>query len=169
MERLMTQLTLFVMGMLLTTAAAADAVEDVKATYLQHIANTNSGNVDGFVEQHLPGHSAFGPTGAMLSRYDSIEEEKKGVRVAFEAARKLNPDRISVRPFANVQVKHLEVKVYGNLTAVATGYLVGTITAPDGTTRQDTQRFTSIWVRQGEQWKEVHDHLSALRVASGPQ
>ncbi len=68
MKRLMTQLTLFVMGMLLTTAAAADAVEDVKAAYLQHIANTNSGNVDGFVEQHLPGHSAFGPTGAMLSR-----------------------------------------------------------------------------------------------------
>ncbi len=55
----------------------ADDVDDVEAAYLQHIANSNSGNVDGFVGQHLPGHSAFGPTGALLTRYDSTEGEKK--------------------------------------------------------------------------------------------
>ena len=63
----------------------ADDVDDVKAAYLQHIANSNSGNVDGFVGQHLPGHSAFGPTGALLTRYDSTEGEKKLVRAALEA------------------------------------------------------------------------------------
>ena len=102
MERLMTLLTVFVMGIFLTTAAEAQAVEEVKAAYLQHIANTNSGNVDGFVDQHLAGHSAFGRTGALLSRYDSIEEERRGVRASFEAARQLNPARVSVRPFSNV-------------------------------------------------------------------
>ncbi len=55
----------------------ADDVDDVKAAYLQHIANSNSGYVDGFVGQHLAGHSAFGPTGALLTRYDSTEDEKK--------------------------------------------------------------------------------------------
>ena len=87
MERLVTLLTVFVLGMFLTTAAAAQAVEEVKAAYLQHVANTNSGNVDGFVDQHLAGHSAFGPTGALLSRYDSIEEERRGVRATVESER----------------------------------------------------------------------------------
>ena len=84
----------------------ADDVDDVKAAYLQHIANSNSGNVDGFVGQHLPGHSAFGPTGALLTRYDSTEGEKKLVRAALDAGRAANPGRSSVRAFSNVQVRH---------------------------------------------------------------
>ncbi len=39
----------------------ADDADDVKAAYLQRIANSNSGNVDGFVGQHLPGHSGSLP------------------------------------------------------------------------------------------------------------
>jgi len=142
----------------------ADDVDDVKAAYLQHITNSNSGNVDGFVGQHLAGHSAFGPTGALLTRYDSNEDEKKLVRAAFDAGRAANPGRSSVRAFSDVQVRHLEARVYGRLSAVVTAYLTGRETAADGTSRQRTLRASSMWIKQGGQWKEVHDHLSDLQV-----
>lgn len=142
----------------------ADDVDDVKAAYLQHIENSNSGNVDGFVGQHLPGHSAFGPTGALLTRYDSTEGEKELVRAALDAGRAANPGRSSVRAFSDVQVRHLEAKVYGRLSAVLTAYLTGRETASDGTSHQRTLRASSMWIKQGGLWKEVHDHLSDLRV-----
>ena len=142
----------------------ADDVDDVKAAYVQHIANSNSGNVDGFVGQHLAGHSAFGPTGALLTRYDSNEDEKKLVRAALDAGRAANPGRSSVRAFSDVQARHLEARVYGRLSAVVTAYLTGRETAADGTSRQRTLRGSSMWIKQGGQWKEVHDHLSDLQV-----
>jgi hypothetical protein len=143
----------------------ADDVDDVKVAYLQHIANSNSGNVDGFVGQHLAGHSAFGPTGALLTRYDSTEGEKKLVRAALDAGRAANPGRSSVRAFSDVQVRHLEARIYGSLSAVVTAYLTGRETASDGTIRQRTLRASSMWIKQGGQWKEVHDHLSDLQVS----
>lgn len=146
------------------TGVVADDVEDVKAAFLQHIANSNSGNVDGFVGGHLEGHSAFGPTGALLTRYDSTEDEKKLVQAALDAGRAANPGRSSVRAFSDVQVRHLEARVYGRLSAVVTAYLTGTETASDGTSRQRTLRASSMWIKQSGQWKEVHDHISALRV-----
>ena len=165
MRRFNTLLVVFVMGMFLTTAASADDADDVKAAVRQHTANTNSGNVDGFVDQHLPGHSAFGPTGGLRSRSYSIEEERKRVRAAFDAARQRDPSRTSVRAFSKVQVKDLEVRVYG-IAAIATAYLAGINTFPDGTTRPLTLRLTSVWVKQDNgQWKEAHDHLSELRAA----
>ncbi len=156
--------TVFWGSMLGTDVVVADDVDDVKGAYRQHIANSNSGNVDGFVGQHLAGHSAFGPTGALLTRHDSIEDEKKLVRAALEAGRAANAARSSVRAFSNVQVRHLEARVYGRLSAVVTAYLTGRETASDGTSRQRTLRSSSTWIKQGGQWKEVHDHLSDLRI-----
>ena len=151
--------------MLLTTAASADDADDVKAAVRQHIANTNTGNVDGFVDQHLPGHSAFGPTGTPRGRSYSIEEERKRVQAAFDAARERDPSRTSVRAFSRVEVKDLEVRVYG-IAAIATAYLSGINTFPDGRTEPLTLRLTSVWVKQDDgQWQEAHDHLSELRGA----
>ncbi len=153
----------FLGSMMGTGVVVADDVDDVKAAYLQHIANSNSGNVDGFVGGHLAGHSAFGPTGALLTRYDSIEDEKRLVRAALDAGRAADPGRSSVRAFSDVQVRHLEAKVYGRLSALVTAYLTGRETASDGTSRQRTLRASSMWIKQGGQWKEVHDHMSDLR------
>ena len=162
--RWITVATVFLGSMMGAGIAVADDVDDVKAAYLQHIANSNSGNVDGFVGQHLAGHSAFGPTGALLTRYDSIEDEKKLVRAALDAGRAANPGRSSVRAFSDVQVRHLEARIYGRLSAVVTAYLTGRETASDGTSRQRTLRASSMWIKQGGQWKEVHDHMSDLQV-----
>jgi len=57
------------------------------------------------------------------------------------------------------------VRVYGT-TAIATAYLEGINTFPDGRTEPLTLRLTSVWVKQDDgQWKEAHDHLSGLRGA----
>ena len=156
--------TVFWGSMMGAGIVVAGDVDEVKAASLQHIADSNSGNVDGFVEQHLAGHSAFGPTGALLTRYDSIEDEKKLVRAALDAGRAANPGRSSVRAFSDVQVRHLEARIYGRLSAVVTAYLTGRETASDGTSRQRTLRASSMWIKQGGQWKEVHDHMSDLQV-----
>ena len=137
-----------------------DDVEDVREAYRQHITNSNTGNLEGFVEQHLPGHSAFGPGGALLSRYDSLEEEKRLVK-----ASRAPSGRRGVRSFTNVQVRHLEVRIYEGQFAVVTGYLVGTETASAGTPRQEARRVTAVWLKQNGQWREAHDHMSQLRVA----
>ena len=164
MRRIIETLLILVGGFFFATIAFADDVDDVKAEYLKHIANSNNGNIDSFVSQHLPGHSAFGPTGAMLTRWESLEEEKKVAQASLDAARQRDSGRSSVRSFRNVQVKHMEVRIYGRLTAVVTGYLTGTDTAPDGSTYQSARRFTAVWVKQGDRWREAHDHMSILRV-----
>jgi hypothetical protein len=164
MKRTMTTLWLLAGGLFFSTLVFAGDADDVKAEYLRHIANSNNGAIDSFVDQHLPGHSAFGPTGAMLTRWDSLEEEKKTAQANLDAARQRGTGRSSVRSFRNVQVKHMEVRIYGRLSAIVTGYLTGTDTAPDGSTFQSARRFTAVWVKQGDRWREAHDHMSTLRV-----
>jgi ketosteroid isomerase-like protein len=63
----------------------------------------------------------------------------------------------------NIQSRHLEISVYGD-TAVTTSYGVGTVTQPDGTVNPTNNRITRVWVKQGGQWKQVHNHLSPVRL-----
>jgi ketosteroid isomerase-like protein/quercetin dioxygenase-like cupin family protein len=60
---------------------------------------------------------------------------------------------------ANWTVRDLEVDVYGN-TAVATFYLDGSITWPDGTVDRRPRRVTEVWVKRDGSWKEAHHHDS---------
>jgi ketosteroid isomerase-like protein len=64
----------------------------------------------------------------------------------------------------NFELRHLEVKVYGD-AAVVTGYVMGTVTSPEGTTEQFTTRRTAVLIKQGGEWKEAHAHSSPLTVA----
>ena len=132
MRKPMTTLVLLAGGFFFSTLAFADDVDDVKAEYLRHIANSNNGAIDSFVGQHLPGHSAFGPTGAMLTRWDSLDDEKKAAQANLDAARQRGTGRSSVRSFRNVQVKHMEVKIYGRLTAIVTGTRTDNLVAITG-------------------------------------
>ena len=146
--------TLLVIGMFLTTVAMADDVDDVKAAMLDHYAARNAGDADAYVQLHSPNRSNFGAGGQLLNRSDSLEEQRNSAQATIDAGVKFN-----------VQLRHPEVEVYGNV-AVVTGYLVGTITSPDGTTRPTANRRTVVLIKQGGQWKAVHGHSSLL---SGPQ
>ena len=146
--------TLLVIGMFATAVAMADDADDVKAALNGHFAARNAGDAAAYVQLHSPKRSNFGAGGQLLNRYASLENEKKNLQARFDAGVKFN-----------VQLRHPEVEVYGNV-AVVTGYLVGTITSPDGTTRPTANRRTVVLIKQGGQWKAVHGHSSPLR---GPQ
>ena len=112
--------TLFILGMFLMPAALADDVEDVKAAIRGHFDAVNSGNVNAYTPYYANQGSAFGG-GELLERL-SVEERKSNFQAAVDSGLK-----------RNLQMRNLEVEIYGNV-AIATGYLVGSTTSPDGTT-----------------------------------
>jgi len=146
--------TLLVIVMFATTAAMADDVDDVKAALQRYTVALSAGDASALMQLHGAANTSFGAGGGLLATFDSPEERVKSFQANRDAGLKLN-----------VQLRHVEVSVYGD-TAVTTSYAVGTVTQPNGTTGQANNRLTTVWVKQGGQWKEVHRHLSPL---SGPQ
>ncbi len=144
--------TLLVVGMFATTVAIADDVDDVKAAMQRSPAAANSGDANTGVQSLLEGFTSFGFAGGLLERLD-LEEARKNRQAAFDAGLKFN-----------VQDRHIEVSVYGNSTAVATNYGVGRVTQPNGTTGQVNNRITAVLIKQGGQWKVVHQHISPVRL-----
>ena len=144
--------TLLVVGMFLTTVAIADDVDDVKEQVLDFYAAINAGDTEAVLQHLMPEHSSFARVDGLLSRTTSLEEQKKAFQASVDAGVK-----------RNYQLKHLEVRVYGD-TAVVTKYLTGSRTEPDGTTLHMNHRRTGVWIRQGRVWKEVHSHQSPLGV-----
>ena len=142
--------TLVVVGMILTTVGMADDVDDVKAAVLRNYAALNAGDANAWTQLLAAGNTSFGPGGGLLERSDSLEEQRRNQQAAFDAG--LN---------YNIGPRHVEVSVYGN-TAVSTRYGVGPIAFPDGTTAQTNNRITTVWVKQGGQWKVVHQHISPV-------
>jgi ketosteroid isomerase-like protein len=144
---------LFMVGMFLTAVAMADEVDDIKAADLSVHAAFNAGNANAVVQHYLPERTTL-TGGGLLRRFDSLEEQRADIQARFDAGIKYNR-----------QVRHLDVRVFGN-TAVTTGYVVGTVTQPDGSTNQVNLQRTTVLIKQGGQWKQVHFHVSPLR---GPQ
>ncbi len=145
--------TLLVVGMFLTTVAMADDVDDVKAAVQGDFVSRNSGDPYAYAQIFLEGFTRFGFGGQLLERVDSLEELRKDRQARFDAGLKFN-----------LQDRHSDVRIYGNLTAVATSYRVGTITFPDGRTARINNRITTVLVKQGGQWKIAHVHDSPLRL-----
>jgi len=146
--------TLCVMSIFLTPVSWAEDTDDVKAVVHNYYAALNSGDVDAWSEHFQTGHTAFGSGGNFLEETTSLQEQRAIRQTALDGGIRYN-----LRPL------HSDVRVYGNLTAVATRYGVGTITQADGTTRQVNNRITDVWVKQGKQWKLVHRHVSPLLIA----
>jgi uncharacterized protein (TIGR02246 family) len=145
--------TLLVVGMFLTTVAMADDVDDVRAAVQGYYAALNAGDAGALMRLHAAGSTLFGPGGGLLETSGSLEELRKDRQAAFDSGLKYN-----------LQARHIDVRVYGNSTAVATNYGVGRITFPDGTTGQPNNRITVVLIKQGGQWKVVHRHLSPVRL-----
>lgn len=152
MKRLIVILMASVACMVVTTVAAADDVAEVKAAVQAHWAAINAGDMAAVAEHHMPDFSGFLSGGGLLMSFASHEEQKTAFRASSEAGYK-----------ANWQIRHLEVKIYGN-TAVAAFYLDGSATWQGGTAHGPL-RVTEVWVKQGGKWKEAHHHDSPLAPA----
>jgi hypothetical protein len=137
-------------GLALSSAqGTGDEAVIIAATHA-HFAALNAGNLAEHLAHHLPGNSAFASGGSLLDEFSTPEDE----RVPLQA----DLDR-GVR--FNLQLRHLQVKVYGN-AAVVTGYVVGTVRQPDGTTQEVRDRRSALLIKQGAEWREAHTHSSSL-------
>ena len=145
--------TLLVIGMFLTTVAIADDADDVKAALQRYSIALSAGDVGALTRLYAAASTNFGAPGGLLETFDSLEELRNSFQARHDAGVKFN-----------VQARHIDVRVYGNSTAVTTSYGVGTVTQPNGTTVPTNQRITSVLVKQGGQWKVVHRHLSPVRL-----
>ncbi len=142
--------TLLVVGMFLATVAMADDVDDVKAAVRGYFAAHRARDVNAYMRYRMAEYSNFGPTGGLINRSTSLEQQRSNFQAAIDQG---------IR--RNIDIRHLEVRVYGN-SAIATGYVVGTVTNPDGSTDQVTWQRSGFWIKQGSQWKEAHHHRGAV-------
>jgi ketosteroid isomerase-like protein len=145
--------TLVVVGMFLTTVALADDVDDVKAAVQSYVAALNAGDVGAFTRLQAAASTNYGGGGGLLATFDSLEERRNSFQATVDAGVRFN-----------VQARHIDARIYGSSTAVATNYGVGRVTQPNGTTVQVNNRITAVLIKQGGQWKVVHQHISPLRL-----
>ena len=130
---------------------SAREVDDVKLAVLEHFALLNAGDVDARAKHYLPDATGFALTGGPLVAGGFKAERAKA---AAEAGQKFN-----------LECGDLEVTIFGN-TAIATFYLYGTITPPNGPPRVVAARSSSVRIKEGGLWKIAHTHGSPMIPAA---
>lgn len=141
---------MIILGLILTASASAmaDDVADIKSAMDKHFATFKAGDAAGHIAHHKAGNSSFGADGGALTVNDSLEAETAELQASFDEGYKFD-----------FQLVDLDIAVYGD-TAVVTSLQTGTVTMPDGTTEKVKNRRTAVVVRDGSEWKEVHNHIS---------
>ncbi len=146
MKSLLALIPILLLGMASLTMTAPDDEDDVKAAVLELLAAMNAADVEAVAKTKHSDFSVFLYDGTSLAE----GFDKNTARAAMEAGLKFD-----------WEIRRLDVKVYGN-TAVVTGYNVGTVTLPDGTSLDGPRRFTEVWTKEEGQWMQVHRHASAM-------
>jgi len=136
-----------VLGLLGSSLALADDAADVRATIERHYAAIHAEDRDTILSHHLVDFTIFAPDGGVLNESDTFEVlDRMGATIDF--------------PDLNVRMTNFNAQIYGNV-ALATFYLVGTVTRGDKT-RDITNRVSAVWVKVEGVWKEAHHHESKL-------
>ena len=131
-----------------STSVMADDVADITAAMDEHFVTFRAGDAAGHIAHHMAHTTTFGPDGSALATNDSVEEATAELQAEFDEGNKFD-----------LRLEDLNIAVYGD-TAVVTSLQTGTVTSPDGTTYEVNDRRTSVVVRDGNEWKEVHTHIS---------
>ena len=148
--------TLFVVGMVLTTPALGDDVEDVKAAVHEFyvlLNSTDAADAEAYTQLYAARNTIFAAGGGLLGRTTSLEGRKESFERRIGGGLRNNYN----------QPRHSEVEVYGGMFAVETSYTTGSSTSPKGTIMPHRNRATRIWIKQGGQWKIVHQHYSPMQ------
>jgi len=125
---------------------------EVKAVVLRHLAMLNAGDVATRAKYYLSEFTGFGLDGGRL------------ISLGFDRRTgALDADQIY-----DLRCRDLRIYVHKD-TAIATAYLVGTVTRPDGASVPVAGRSSWVHLRQEGEWKIAHTHLSPLsRDAQAP-
>ena len=126
--------------------------EDVKSQVLAAdaavLAELNAGNPDGFFQHLHAWCNAFSPNGGPLNDLQTIRENMER---SFSSGQTVS-----------LQLQDSNVEVYGQSTGLVTGTLVGTVAAPDGAIADVRVRYTGVYVKENDTWKQIHWHESPL-------
>ena len=126
-----------------TKAVTKDDVADVKAAVLRYLAMLNAGDVGTRANCYLSEFTSFGVDGGPLAW--------RGFDWRTSAP--------NAGQTYDLRCRDLRVYVHKD-TAIATAYLVGTITRPDGASTPVAGRTSWVHLRQDGEWKIAHTHLS---------
>jgi len=156
MKRSIFALAVLMLVGLLTSPVLAqgDEIGKVTETFLDWIAARNAGDADAIARHWLREFSYFPETGDLMGGGSlSLQELTEAIQSGFKSGRR-----------DDIQVRHLEVKVFGNV-ALITCYLSGWLST--GTEiRQGPWRMSSIWNQEGSRWKQAHFHVSPVTGSS---
>ena len=100
-------LNLTLVALFVPTAVFADDVDDIKALELEVRIQESAGNTAGFYKYMVPEFTIFPPTAGLLAE-PHTEENRLRSQARFDAGMRYD-----------IQVRNMDVKVYGN-TAVST-------------------------------------------------
>ena len=152
MKGFFVSLNLILAALFVTTVVFADDVDDIKAAEMDARVQESAGNTAGFYKYMVPEFTIFPPTAGLLAE-PHTEENRLRNQARFDSGWKYD-----------IQVRNLDVKVYGD-TAISTYYTVSTIYRPGGETPEIWNlRMTGVWVKQSGEWKVVHRHESRLAL-----
>ena len=130
------------------TALPQADVESLEATINAHWEAINAKDGQTVLGHHMPRFTGFlgdeGPLWVLES-----EEDRTAIEEYFADAE------------SDWRTRDLTVDLYGDV-AVATFYLVGSDTWPDGRVVEGPRRVTAVWIWDGGEWKEAHHHDSPL-------
>jgi ketosteroid isomerase-like protein len=132
-------------------SSAEDRTDEVEAAHRRWVAALNAGDVDTIRRHSLPEISMFPAQGRLMKDFDDRR---------WEAIERSRSERAEER---HVEHDIEEVKIYGDV-AILTGHSRLHITHPDGTREELARRLTYIWVRQDDEWRQTHHHVSPLTV-----
>ena len=89
-------LTLLITVAVLMTPVLAD----VRAEMLRFLTALNTGDVDGFMEHSPPRNTSFVPENTFLSRYESLDDQRKSWKATVDSGQKLD-----------LKLRHLEIEI----------------------------------------------------------
>ena len=114
------------------------------------IHSLNRADVEWLSEHYVSEVTRFHQRGAIDVGWN--DEKAADLQSSFDAGVKFN--------FTNVEL--IDVRIYGD-TGITAGHFFSELTLPDGTRTGGPARFTYVWTRTSDGWKEVHHHVSDLR------
>ena len=133
--------------------ASAQDEEDVREAMLSYISGWNNGDASTVARYMYPGSTAF-PQGSGIQ---SAPFDEATIQAGMDDGATYN-----------LSFRNMEVQVYGGDTAVVTAYEAGTILTAAGVETTGPWRYSAVWIKDGNQWKQVHRHASPLIAGDTP-
>lgn len=140
-------------GALTTVDLQAQAAAEVEAAVRAHYAAVNAGDIETAAGHHAPNYSLWFVEGGDISRYTTVDAQRSAFVEMQEEGFAIDWE---------IGDLHVDVEGEAEDVGIATFQVTGSVTLPGGEPEQGTWRVSEVWVRHGDEWREVHAHISPM-------